>query len=388
MSMNRRINPSILDPSFTARLYRFPMNPQVLEYAKTHADVARKSQRGLHAFACILVALTVGLIVAGAMVTSTGSGLSVPDWPTTYGENMFLFHPSKWVGGIFYEHSHRLFASTIGFLTIILAILAQLRGRRKSIRVLGWVALATVIVQGLLGGLTVKLLLPTWNSALHACLAQTFLCIVTSIAVLTHPRWDSASRPASTAVQRRRRQFAPSALVAIVFAQLIVGAIMRHTQSGLAVPDFPLAYGQVIPSMTNEAMAGYNETRAFDYQMSSVTKSQVVVHLVHRGGAILIVLAVIASAVSIRRNFGNDALTNRSILWIALLVIIQATLGAYTIWTARLAVVATAHVAVGATTLAASWRCLLLTRNHPKRAETEPVVQSRVSDGVITGAVA
>ncbi|HPF40393.1 MAG TPA: COX15/CtaA family protein [Phycisphaerae bacterium] len=360
------------------------MNPQSPEFAATSASAGIRPQKGLHVFACILVVLTVGLIVAGAMVTSTGSGLSVPDWPTTYGENMFLFHPSKWVGGIFYEHSHRLFASTIGFLTIILAILAQIRGNRKSIRVLGWVALAVVIAQGVLGGMTVRFMLPTWISTFHACLAQTFLCILTTIAVLTHPRWETASaRPA------RPLPLAPLVLVIVIFCQLLAGALMRHTESGLAVPDFPLAYNQVLPSLTDEAVTRYNDIRAFDYMMSPVTKSQIIAHLAHRVGAVLVVLAVIASVVSIRRNFRGDATANKAIAWIVLLVAIQATLGAYTIWTIKLALVATAHVAVGAATLGVAWRCFLLTKFADRRLPSTSVDRAAPLDNaLIQGAVA
>lgn len=343
------------------------MNTQAHDSAKVSTSTKPPSQRGLHAFACVLVVLTVGLITAGAMVTSTGSGLSVPDWPTTYGQNMFLFPPSKWVGGIFYEHSHRLIAASIGFLTIILAFYAHFRGRTATIRALGWVALCAVVAQGILGGMTVKFMLPTWISVFHACLAQTFLCILVTIAILTHSRMETGTQraPAPVGVRNRGRLIAPVILVAIVFAQLLAGALMRHTESGLAVPDFPLAYGQVVPDLSNKAIVGYNDTRAFDYQMNPVTPSQIEIHLVHRAGALLVVLAVIATAVSLWRKRNRDDVNpaaRRTIVWIIGLVVVQVTLGAVTIWTAKMPAVATAHVAVGATILALSWRCFLLTR--------------------------
>src|SRR6187200_535590 len=109
----------------------------------------------LHKFARYVAASTVLLILAGSFVTSTDSGLSVPDWPTTYGWNMFTFPPSKWVGGIFYEHGHRLIASTVGFLTIILAVWLWIAEPRRWVKRLGVIALGTVVFQGLLGGLTV-----------------------------------------------------------------------------------------------------------------------------------------------------------------------------------------------------------------------------------------
>ena len=114
----------------------------------------------MHWFARFVVACTVVLILAGSLVTSTDSGLAVPDWPTTYGWNMFTFPPSMWVGGIFYEHGHRLIASTVGFLTIILAAWLAIAEPRRWMKRLGIVALAAVILQGLLGGLTVMYFLP------------------------------------------------------------------------------------------------------------------------------------------------------------------------------------------------------------------------------------
>src|SRR6187431_177987 len=109
----------------------------------------------LHKFAKLVAGCTVLLVLAGSLVTSTGSGLSVPDWPTTYGQNMFTFPPSKWVGGIFYEHGHRLIASTVGFLTIILAAWIWKQDARRWMKRLGLLALAAVVAQGILGGITV-----------------------------------------------------------------------------------------------------------------------------------------------------------------------------------------------------------------------------------------
>src|ERR1700754_2265798 len=114
----------------------------------------------LHRFAKLVAACTVILVLAGSFVTSTGSGLSVPDWPTTYGWNMFTFPPSKWVGGIFYEHGHRLIASTVGFLTIVLSAWLWFTERRRWLRWLGISALVAVVAQGILGGLTVLFFLP------------------------------------------------------------------------------------------------------------------------------------------------------------------------------------------------------------------------------------
>src|SRR5829696_5015330 len=143
----------------------------------------------LHRYAKLVAASTLLLIGAGGMVTSTGSGLSVPDWPNTYGWFMFSFPMDKWVGGIFYEHSHRLIASTVGLLTVILAIWTWRAESRTWVRWLGVSALVAVIVQGLLGGLTVLLLLPAPVSIGHAGLAQLFFCITLTLATAASPWW-------------------------------------------------------------------------------------------------------------------------------------------------------------------------------------------------------
>src|SRR6185295_17208976 len=151
----------------------------------------------LHRFATFVAGCTVLLVLAGSLVTSTDSGLSVPDWPTTYGSNMFTFPPSKWVGGIFYEHGHRLIASGVGFLTIILTAWLWLTESRRWVRWLGVVALAAVITQGILGGLTVLFFLPAAISTAHAGLAEIFFCLVVSIALFTAPSWRAGiSAPA------------------------------------------------------------------------------------------------------------------------------------------------------------------------------------------------
>ena len=133
-------------------------------------EALRETPRWLRRFTKFVAGSTLFLIFAGAMVTSTGSGLAVPDWPLSYG----MFFPPM-VGGIFYEHGHRMIASAVGFLTIIQAVWLQMREPRKFVRILGWTALAAVIVQGILGGLTVIFLLPTAVSVSHAALAEIFL---------------------------------------------------------------------------------------------------------------------------------------------------------------------------------------------------------------------
>src|SRR5688572_8936582 len=157
----------------------------------------------LHRYAKLVTASTVLLIAAGGMVTSTGSGLSVPDWPNTYGWFMFSFPVEKWVGGIFYEHSHRLIASTVGFLTVILAVWTWRVEPRAWVRWMGVGALVAVVLQGLLGGLTVLLLLPAPVSIGHAGLAQIFFCLTLALALVTSPSWKSAPAAVDDAALRR-----------------------------------------------------------------------------------------------------------------------------------------------------------------------------------------
>src|SRR5882672_5442003 len=157
----------------------------------------------LHRFAVFTACATVLLIFVGGMVTSTDSGLSVPDWPTTYGWNMFTFPLSKMVGGIRYEHSHRLIASTVGFLTIIVAVWTWWVEPRRWVRRLGFAALGAVILQGLLGGLTVLFFLPAPISIGHAALAQLFFCITLTLALVTSPGWKNATAPVDDPMLRR-----------------------------------------------------------------------------------------------------------------------------------------------------------------------------------------
>jgi len=144
-----------------------------------------------HRYAKLVAACTVLLIAAGASVTSTDSGLSVPDWPTTYGWNMFTFPLSKMVGGIRFEHTHRLIASTVGFMTIFLAIWTWRVESRRWVRWLGVACLGAVVLQGVLGGITVLFFLPPAVSIGHAGLAQIFFCLTLTLALVTSPGWKS-----------------------------------------------------------------------------------------------------------------------------------------------------------------------------------------------------
>ena len=186
----------------------------------------------LHRFACLTAAATYLLIAAGASVTSNRAGLAVPDWPTTYGQFMFSFPYSKWVGNIFWEHGHRLIASTVGILTIILALWLVRCEPRRWVRRLGIGALAAVIAQGILGGLTVQFLLPPAISIAHAALAQAFFCMTVALAVATSPKWREAHPGIETSGAGTMRLLAGATTIAI-YVQLILGASVRHSAEGV-----------------------------------------------------------------------------------------------------------------------------------------------------------
>jgi len=177
----------------------------------------------LHRFACVLAVATFLLIIAGASVTSNRAGLAVPDWPTTYGQFMYSFPFSKMVGGILYEHGHRLLASSVGLLTIMLTVWIVRVERRPWLRRLAIVALGTVIAQGILGGLTVKFFLPPPISIAHASLAEAFFCITIALAMGTSPKW------VGPAVQASPTRWLTLATTIAVYVQLLFGASIRHS---------------------------------------------------------------------------------------------------------------------------------------------------------------
>lgn len=166
------------------------------------------------------------LIVAGAMVTSNEAGLSVPDWPTSFGS---LYRIPPLVGGVKFEHIHRMLAEMAGLLTIVVAVWTQRVDRRRWMRILGWSALGTVILQGILGGLTVLFYLPPEISTAHATLAQTYFCIMVAIAFFTSRSWVQAPSVVIHAGERPRLPSLAALTVGAVWLQLILGAAFRHS---------------------------------------------------------------------------------------------------------------------------------------------------------------
>lgn len=181
--------------------------------------------RGLHRLAVVLSCWTFLLIIAGALVTSNDAGLSVPDWPTSFGS---WYKIPKLVGGVQFEHTHRMIAQGAGLLTIILAVWTWRAEERRWLRNLGWVALGTVVAQGVLGGITVLYYLPPAVSSAHAALAQTFFCIAVAIALFTGRKWIEEQPPVEFD-ERRPSLFTLTLLsIFVLYVQLILGAMFRH----------------------------------------------------------------------------------------------------------------------------------------------------------------
>ncbi|MFQ5665700.1 MAG: heme A synthase [Candidatus Binatia bacterium] len=179
-----------------------------------------------HRLAVVTATATLLLIFVGGLVTNTGSALAVPDWPTTFGYNMFLYPWSRMVGGIFYEHSHRLIGSAVGILTIALGVSLWLTERRRWVRTLGLVAVVAVVVQGVLGGLRV-VLLEQPLAIVHGCLAQAFFALLVSLAVCTSAWWDAARQERPLPGEGHLRTLA-AVTAALVYVQIVFGALLTH----------------------------------------------------------------------------------------------------------------------------------------------------------------
>lgn len=284
---------------------------------------ASQTPAALRRFAKVVAVSTLFLIFAGAMVTSTGSGLAVPDWPLSYG---MLMPPM--IGGIFYEHGHRMIASAVGLLVIIQAMWLQRREPKKFVRTLGWLSLGAVILQGVLGGVTVLLLLPKAVSVSHAGLAEIFFCLNVSIAFFTS-RWYHELRAMEKGDAPVRMAWG---LTALVYLQILAGAVLRHLGAGLAIPDFPLSFGKLVPNfLSREIVAAY----------------------VHRVGGFVVAAAVIAMAIRLLRYDRNHPLRALSQLLLAV-VSAQLLLGGYVIWSGKQPHITSLHVMLGASTLALS----------------------------------
>lgn len=358
-------------------------------------------------FALGTAAVTLWLIALGGLVTSHGVGMAVPDWPNTYDYNMFFFPVSQWVGGIFYEHTHRLLASAVGMMTGILALwlhgaaarkvmqviggflmlgsaatwffahrgadaavlgltgtallIASLywpsgRGAASHLKKLGVVAFIAVVLQGVLGGLRVTAMKDEIG-IFHATLAQAFFALLCVIALLssrwfifTAERWKTGLLP--EAGKARTILLFCGATTGLVLLQLILGATMRHQHAGLAIPDFPLAYGKLWPDTSPVAVETYNQRRLEVLAVNQITAGQIHLQMLHRILALIIVGAVVSCALLLARTTNTPRLLRNMCYGWVFLIIAQGCLGVFTIWSNKAADIATSHVVLGALALA------------------------------------
>ena len=300
----------------------------------------------LRRFSKLTVFSTLFLIFAGALVKSHEVGLSVPDWPTTYGKQMFAFPLSDMVGGIFYEHGHRIIATIVGFFTMIQAIWLGFSHHPNWLKKLGFFALAMVIIQGLFGGITVLFFLPPLVSIIHGILAQTFF--IMTIIIAYSMSQERENRVDNGMVQAIRK----GALLmgGLVYIQLILGALMRHTGSGLAIPDFPTMGGMWIPTFSSEMMANINYI-LFDLDLDSVSKGQVIIHFIHRLGAVIVTGTIGYFYAKYGETIKANQRSKTVFISIIVIVIIQFSLGVFTVLSARSPYIASFHVVTGAALL-------------------------------------
>jgi cytochrome c oxidase assembly protein subunit 15 len=258
------------------------------ELAKDKSAIGNRQlamNRGLNRFAIFVACATFFLIIAGALVTSNDAGLATSDWPLSNGQ---VF--PKMVGNLFWEHGHRMVATTVGMLTIVLTIYIWRKEKRDWVIRLGVFALCAVIAQGLLGGLTVKLMLPLAVSAAHATLAQLFFCTTVSLAVFTSRSWmEAKSLELEEKATVPLRYLCTAALVTI-FLQLILGATLRHS----ATWDHPLPTELV---------------------------------LAHIGGALAVTITLGSTAVTVLRRHKDTRFLTRPALLAVSLLVVQLFLG-------------------------------------------------------------
>jgi cytochrome c oxidase assembly protein subunit 15 len=318
---------------------RRPLRSQVLSFTVFN--------RAHHRFLTFAACVTFFLIIAGALVTSNDAGLAVPDWPTSFGS---LYHIPPMVGGVKFEHGHRMLAEFVGFLTIIIALWTWRAEQRSWMRKLGVAALGTVIAQGILGGITVLYYLPPPISSAHATLAQTFFCILVSMAVVTGHNWTQTAPEIVSENRRPHLRTLAVLSVAAVYVQLILGAAFRH--SGL----------KLLP------------------------------HLI---SAVVVTVVLLWTTTRVLSQHSNVPQLRRPALMLLVLLVLQLSLGfvAYlsrVVWSVdapqplfSMVVATVSHVAVGALVLASSVVLALQTFRHTAAKPVRAVTRATRADKVV-----
>ena len=307
---------------------------------------------GIHRLAVILAGYVVLLITAGGLVKSLEAGLSVPDWPLSYG----MLNPPRWwqIETVRAEHGHRLIAGVALILTVVLTIWIARREERSWVRKLAYVALGAVLAQAALGGITVLFFLPTAISVSHAGLAQLFLVLVVTLAVVTSRFWFS-HRPAALGADPASLVALTTATSVLIYLQILIGAVMRHIGAGLAIPDFPLVFGGLIPS-------------EFDFAIG--------VHYTHRVGALIVATLVFWTLGRVIRLAANEPALSRPAAALAVLVLAQGTLGGFVVWTSKAVLPNTLHVGTGALLVGTSVVVTLAARRLSWLATRDSVIST------------
>jgi heme a synthase len=281
----------------------------------------------LHRFAILCAVATFILIFVGGLVTSTGSALAVPDWPLAYGRLV-----PKLVGGVRFEYGHRVVAGVVVMLTIVLATWTAMVERRSWVRKTAFAAAGLIVLQAILGGITVLYLLPLPIAVAHAGAAQALFCLMVAMALFMNPKFGARPKLQDDAGSPRTAVLATTT-TAIIYTQILIGAVMRHLGAGLAIPDFPTSFGHWMPPFVGIGVD---------------------VNFAHRCGAVVVSFFVLWTVTRIFSRYrARPELTHPALLLIALLVA-QISLGAMTIWSGRAVLPTTAHVAIGAAVLATS----------------------------------
>jgi len=310
----------------------------------------------LAVFAALGSAWVFLLVALGAFTTSIGAGMAFSDWPLSNGS----LNPRGWMTNLsmFAEHSHRLSAGVMSTVTIILAVWLWRKEERSWLRTLAYFAVGLVLAQAVVGGL--RVLYDSHQVAmadtsvgrlfamLHACLAQLFACTLIAIAAACSKNWIQTHGAGVDASTRRLGRFC----VALLFVQLAIAAVMRHSFAGLAIPTFPASNfdGGLLPA-------------AWNFRIG--------IHFAHRVMAAVLCLALPWYAFTLRADRGASVAMRLGAIALVLLLLLQIFLGAQIIWTYRAAAVTTGHVLVGALTLATTFWLTWLAHRAAIQRKTE-----------------
>jgi len=279
----------------------------------------------VHSFAVLTVYATFVLIFVGGLVTSTGSALAVPDWPLAFGKLI-----PAWEGGVRFEYGHRVVAG--GVVIVMAALMVQMIRfeNRRWVRNVAIAAFGLIIVQAILGGITVLLEIPLAIAIAHSATAQAFFCLTVAMAVFTS-NWFASAPHLDEPHDRPSLAVLTGLTTALIYIQILVGALVRHLGAGLSIPDFPLSFGRLIPPTWDIYIAA---------------------NFAHRCGAVVVTCFIVWTCVHVMRSYSDRRELLRPARALLGLLILQLTLGAITIWTEREVIPTTAHVAIGAAVLA------------------------------------